>query len=118
MAIVKTLRNPKAMIFMLVFALMSLPGAVAAGDEGCVTCHAGPMALNTLLPQKVEGHPDVGMMVNTVPTDCVMCHAAGTPLALMEVVHGRHEGVSCDNCHVLDAETGMPASIKSAPKNW
>jgi hypothetical protein len=102
----------------LALAVVSLSGTVVAGDEGCVTCHAGPMALNTLLAERVPNHPDVGAMVNTVPTDCGMCHAKGTPMALMEIVHGRHEGVACDSCHVVDAETGMPSSTKTGAKNW
>jgi hypothetical protein len=102
----------------LALVLVSLSGAVFAGDEGCVTCHAGPMALNTLLSERVPNHPDVGPMVNTLPTDCGMCHAKGTPMALMEIVHGRHEGVACDTCHVVDADTGMPSSTKTGAKNW
>lgn len=115
---VMNVRKPGWMFVVLAFALLSLSGAAFAEDEGCVTCHAGPMALNTLLPERVEGHPDVGMMVNTVPTDCAMCHAKESPMALMGVVHGKHEGVTCDNCHVVDADSGMPASLKSGAKNW
>jgi hypothetical protein len=118
MNIAKSVSKLRVMSFALVFALLSLSGTVVAGDEGCVTCHVGPMALNTLLTQNIENHPDVGPMVNTVPTDCAMCHAKGTPTALMEVVHGRHESVACDNCHVVDADTGMPTSTKTGAKNW
>ncbi|NIP17777.1 MAG: hypothetical protein GWM87_06225 [Xanthomonadales bacterium] len=105
------------MSFALLIALAGLSGPVVAGDEGCVTCHAGPMALNTLLPAKVENHADISAMVNTIPTDCAMCHAKGTPLALMEIVHARHEGVGCDNCHVVD-ENGAPGAVKTGAKNW
>jgi len=108
----------KMMPFALAFALVGLSGAAVAEDGGCVTCHAGPLALNTLLPQKVANHADIGPMVNTIPTDCAMCHAKETPMALMTIIHPRHEGVACDNCHVVDAESGMPSSIKSGAKNW
>jgi len=118
MDMIRNVSKLRMMSFALVFVLVSLSGAVVAGDEGCVTCHAGPMALNTLLTERVENHPDVGPMVNTVPTDCVMCHAKGTPLAMMEVVHGRHEAMACDSCHVVDADTGMPTSVKTGAKNW
>lgn len=102
----------------LVVALAGLSVTAVAGDEGCVTCHAGPMALNTLLPERVANHPDIGPMVNTIPTDCAMCHAKGSPMALMAVLHPKHEGVACDNCHVVDAETGAPTSLKTGAKNW
>jgi hypothetical protein len=104
-------------IFALALALVSLSGVVTAGDEGCVTCHAGPMALNTMLSERVANHPDVGPMVNTVPTDCAMCHAAGTEMALMAIIHPRHEAVTCDNCHVMD-EASVPTGVKSGAKNW
>ena len=102
----------------LVLALFGLSGAVIAEDEGCVTCHVGPMALNTLLTERIENHMDVGPMVNTVPTDCLMCHASGSETALMEAIHAKHEGVGCDSCHVLDADSGMPAGLKTGAKNW
>jgi hypothetical protein len=108
----------KVMSFALAVTLVSLSQAVFAGDEGCVTCHAGPMALNTLLTERIENHPDVGPMVNTVPTDCAMCHAKETPLAMMAVIHPKHEGMACDSCHVVDADTGMPTSVKTGAKNW
>lgn len=118
MDMVKNLRKLSMVSLALAFTLASFSGTVVAGDEGCVTCHAGPMALNTLLTQNVANHPDVGPMVNTVPTDCAMCHAKGSALALMDIVHKRHEGVACDNCHVVDAETGAPAALKTGAKNW
>ena len=118
MELVNYFRKLRTTTLSLVFALVSLSGAVSAGDEGCVTCHVGPMALNTLMPQKNANHPDVGAMVSTVPTDCVMCHAKETEMALMTVVHAKHEGIPCDGCHVVDAESGMPTSIKSGAKNW
>ena len=108
----------KVVFIALALALAGLSGIATAGDEGCTTCHAGPMALNTLLAAKVENHPDIAAMVNTVPTDCAMCHAKGTPMALMEIVHARHEGVDCATCHVIDAESGMPTSTKAGAKNW
>jgi hypothetical protein len=97
--------------------LVSLSGPVMAGDEGCVTCHAGPMAFNTLLPAKYANHPDIGAMVNTIPTDCAMCHAKGTDKALMAIIHPKHEGVSCDSCHVVD-DAGAPTGVKTGAKNW
>jgi hypothetical protein len=109
--------KPKVVLVVLALALAGLSGVVAAGDEGCVTCHVGPMALNQLLPARHENHPDVGMMVNTVPTDCAMCHAQGTERALMTIVHAKHESMGCDNCHVLD-EAGTPTGVKTGAKNW
>lgn len=117
MDMVKKVSKLRIAFLVLAFALVSLSGSVTAGDEGCVMCHAGPLALNTLLPAKNENHPDVGMMVNTVPTDCAMCHAAGTEMALMALVHPKHEGVDCQNCHVVD-DAGVPTSIKTGAKNW
>ncbi len=105
------------MLVALALALASLSGLAVAGDEGCVTCHAGPMALNETLA-KVENHPDVGAMVNTIPADCGMCHAKGTEMALMESIHAKHEGVDCANCHTMDADSGMPSGTKSGAKNW
>lgn len=115
---VKSIQRLMLTSIVLVFALLSLPVTTSAEEGGCVTCHAGPLALNTLLPAKVAAHPDIGAMVNTIPTDCAMCHAKETEMALMGLIHPRHEGVACDNCHVVDADTGMPASIKSGAKNW
>jgi len=109
--------NLKFAVIALALALASLSGVVVAEDEGCVTCHAGPMGLNELLPAKNANHPDISGMVNTVPTDCAMCHAAGTDMALMNLVHPRHEGVDCVNCHAVD-EAGAPTAIKSGAKNW
>ena len=115
-------RNKKLRIifFSLAFALASLPGVVGAGDDGCVSCHAGDLGLNVLL-QKVEAHPDVGPMVNTVPTDCLMCHAKGAPAALSAIVHKAHfaadPGMSCTACHAMNVETGE-ATQKSGAKNW
>ena len=114
---VKKFSNLRVVFLALAFALVGLSGAVVAGDEGCVTCHAGPMALNTLLPAKNANHPDVGMMVNTVPTDCAMCHAKGTEMALMTLIHPKHEGVDCQNCHVVD-DSGVPSGVKTGAKNW
>ena len=108
--------NLKVVAFALALALVGLSSAVSAGDEGCVTCHAGPMALNELMA-KNEAHPDISMMVNTVPTDCAMCHAKGTEMALMAVIHPKHEGVDCANCHVVD-ENNMPTGVKTGAKNW
>jgi hypothetical protein len=102
----------------LLFVLAGLSTTVIAGDEGCVSCHAGPLALNTLVTERVENHADVGPMINTVPNDCLMCHAKGSPMGLMEAIHTRHEGVSCDSCHVIDADSGMPSALKSGAKNW
>lgn len=115
---VNKLRSLWMMSFVLALLLLVLPGITVAADEGCVTCHAGPLALNTLLPERVANHPDVSMMVNTVPTDCAMCHGKGTPLALMNIIHPRHEGITCDNCHVVDADSGAPSAIKTDAKNW
>jgi len=112
----KTMK-PSMLFLALVLALASLSGAAVAGDEGCVTCHAGPMALNALLPQKYPNHPDVGAMVNTVPTDCAMCHAKGSDKALMAIIHPKHEGVDCGNCHVVD-DAGAPTGVKTGAKNW
>ena len=104
----------------LAFALASLPGIVGAGDEGCVSCHAGDLGFNVLM-QKVEAHPDVSMMINTIPTDCLMCHAGGTPAALSVIVHKAHFAanpvMSCTSCHAMNAETGE-AALKSGAKNW
>jgi len=107
--------------FALILALFGLTGVVIAEDKGCVTCHAGEMALNTILTERVENHMDVGPMVNTVPTDCLMCHASGSETSLMEPLHSRHEGaegVTCDSCHELDADSGMPTALKAGAKNW
>jgi hypothetical protein len=56
-------------------------------------------------------------MVNTIPTDCAMCHQKGTEMALMGIVHAKHEGVDCASCHVVD-ENNMPTSNKTGAKNW
>ena len=117
MDMVKNINKLRTMSFALAITLMSLTSAVVADEGGCVTCHVDALALNTLLPERIESHPDVGVMVNTLPTDCAMCHAAGTPMALMEVTHVRHMGIACDSCHVVDAETGVPSSVKTSPKN-
>jgi formate-dependent nitrite reductase cytochrome c552 subunit len=108
--------NLRVMIVSLAFALVGLSGVAVAGDEGCVSCHMGPMALNEVLA-KVEGHPDVGMMVNTIPTDCAMCHAKDSDVALMGIIHPRHDGVDCQSCHVVD-ENNMPTGVKTGAKNW
>ena len=102
----------------LILALFGLTGVVIADDEGCVTCHVGETTLNTLLPERVANHMNVGPMVNTVPTDCLMCHASGSETSLMAPLHSRHEGVTCDNCHVVDADSGMPTALKTGAKNW
>ena len=107
----------RVMVFSLAFALAGFAGVVAAGEEGCVSCHAGPMAINELLTAKVPNHPDVGAMVNTIPDDCAMCHAKDSEMALMALIHPRHEGVDCQNCHVVD-ENNMPTGVKSGAKNW
>ena len=117
MDMIKSVFKLRVMSVALAVALMSLSAPVLAGDEGCVTCHAGPLALNALLPAKYPNHPDVGMMVNTVPTDCAMCHAKGTDKALMAIIHPKHEGVACDNCHVVD-DAGAPTGVKTGAKNW
>lgn len=109
--------NLRLAVAALALALVSLSGVVVAEDEGCVTCHAGEMALNALLPARNANHPDIGAMVNTVPSDCAMCHAAGTEMALMNLIHPRHEGVDCQNCHVVD-DAGAPTAIKTGAKNW
>jgi hypothetical protein len=117
MDMIKKIHILRVIGFALALALVSLSGAVTAADEGCVTCHAGPRALNTLMAAKIENHPDVGMMVNTIPTDCAMCHAKGSDKALMTIIHPRHEGVDCVNCHVVD-ENNVPTAIKTGAKNW
>ena len=104
----------------LAFALASFPLVVGAADEGCVSCHAGELSLN-LLMKKFEVHPPVEMMVNTVPDDCLMCHAAGSELALSKIAHKAHlatdSGMNCTSCHAMNAETGE-ATVKSGAKNW
>ena len=114
------IKKLRIVFFALAFTLASLPGAVGAHDGGCVTCHTGDLGLNVLL-QKVEAHPDVGPMVNTVPTDCLMCHAKGAPAALSAIVHKAHfandPAMSCSSCHAMNVETGE-ATLKSGAKNW
>jgi hypothetical protein len=109
--------NLRVMVISLAFALVGLSGVVVAGDEGCVSCHAGPMALNELLAARFEGHPDVGMMVNTVPTDCAMCHAKDSDVSLMGIIHPAHDGMDCQSCHTVD-ENNMPTGVKTGAKNW
>jgi len=115
-------RNKKlrAILIVFAFALMGFPGMASAGDEGCVTCHAGELSLN-LVMKKFEVHPPVEMMVNTVPTDCLMCHGEGSDLALSTIVHKAHFAadaeMSCTTCHTMNAETGE-ATLKSGAKNW
>lgn len=113
-----SIKTPTLKIIILGLALLTLglSGSIQAGDEGCVTCHVGPMALNELLA-KNEAHPDVSAMVNTIPTDCAMCHQKGSEMALMGIVHAKHEGVDCASCHVVD-ENNMPTSNKTGAKNW
>ena len=118
MDMVKNVFKLRTMSLALAIALMGLASAASAGDGGCVSCHVDALALNALLPERTENHPDIGVMVNTLPTDCAMCHAAGSPMALMEVIHSRHMGIACDSCHEVDAETGVPSSVKTSPKNW
>ena len=62
-----SIKTPTLKIIILGLALLTigLSGSIQAGDEGCVTCHVGPMALNELLA-KNEAHPDVSAMVNTI----------------------------------------------------
>jgi nitrate/TMAO reductase-like tetraheme cytochrome c subunit len=118
MSMYPSIKTPtrKMMILSLALIAIVLSGSIQAGDEGCVTCHVGPMALNELLA-KNEAHPDVSAMVNTIPTDCAMCHQKGTEMALMGIVHAKHEGVDCTSCHVVD-ENNMPTSNKTGAKNW
>ena len=37
--------------------------------------------------------------------------------ALMAIIHPKHEGVACDNCHVVD-DAGAPTGVKTGAKNW
>jgi len=117
MEILRKVGELRVLVLALAVALVGLAGAVNAGDEGCVSCHAGDMALSALLPARVANHPDISMMVNEVPTDCAMCHAKDSDMGLMGLIHPRHEGVDCGSCHVVD-ENNMPTAIKTGAKNW
>ena len=112
------IKTPKLITFGfgLVLLVFILSGTIQAGDEGCVTCHAGPMALNEILA-KNEAHPNVSAMINTVPTDCAMCHQKDTGMALKGIVHDKHEGFDCASCHLVD-ENNMPTGNKAGAKNW
>ena len=92
-----------------------LPGAANAEDEGCVSCHVDGLSLNVVLGN-VQGHPNISAMMKTIPTDCVMCHAKGTPKALSVILHKAHL-MTCTFCHSMNPETGE-AGLKSGAKNW
>ena len=108
------------LVFALTIALAGLPAMVSAGDEGCVSCHAGELSLN-LVMKKFEAHPPIELMVNNLPGDCLMCHAEGSDLTLSPIIHKAHFAndaeMACTSCHGMDAETGI-ASVKSGAKNW
>ena len=114
-----------------------LPGLVSADPfpKGCVDCHKlqpdgkSDFRLNVGL-KAVSGHPDVTSIVKNVPTDCAMCHKAGTKANELNIrVHEAHYGAKgdttfvksyggeCLNCHVLNTTT-FEMKVKSAPKNW
>ncbi len=113
-----------------------LPGVVSPDPftKGCVDCHKPQTGgtdyrLNVSLKQ-VPKHPDVASLVRNVPTDCAICHKAGTAAkALGVVVHKSHYeargesafvktyGGECLSCHTLNATT-FAMTVKVAPKNW
>jgi hypothetical protein len=113
-----------------------LPGLVSPDPfpHGCIDCHktqAGgtDTRLNVTL-KTVAKHPDIARVVRNVPTDCAICHKAGSgPKGVDIVVHKSHyeargEGVfvktyggDCLSCHALSL-TSFEMTVKSAPKNW
>jgi len=114
-----------------------LPGLIQEDDHpnGCTDCHrlAGEgrdYRLNVSL-KEMEDHPDITMIVNTLPQDCAMCHQKGSDAGeLSMVLHKAHyhdpkvenhfieyyQG-ECLNCHFLDLKTG-DMKIKGGAKNW
>lgn len=116
--------------------LPDLPGILDKDPRpnGCVSCHTGaggnfPLKLNAVVGA-IANHPKVDALVKNAPTDCGMCHKAGTKAgALSLVVHKAHFakkaesrfvrffGGACLNCHAVDPATGA-AGVKSGPKNW
>ena len=113
-----------------------LPGLVSADPfvKGCVDCHktqtgGADYRLNVSLKQ-VAKHPDITNLVKNLPTDCAMCHKAGTAARSLDVVvHKSHyeakgDGVfvknyggDCLSCHTLNTTT-FAMTVKVAPKNW
>ena len=116
-------------------AVPQIPGITADDPHinGCVDCqrttedsdHRISSYIKRLAEE--ERHPDVTAMVNTVPDDCLVCHAETTaegmgtePLAsLLHKVHllGAEENHfitgyqgQCTHCHALDQDTGKMRS--------
>jgi hypothetical protein len=96
--------------------------------NGCVQCHTGESGLDALL--KSLNHADVSAMMNTVPTDCLMCHKEdGAAGALSLITHKQHfgnpssnkfvadHGAACLACHGLNLQTGE-ITVKEGAKNW
>ena len=112
-----------------------LPGITSKDDtpNGCVDCHKALGKEDDRLPVllgKIKDHPDVTRIVKKVPTDCMICHKAGSKVAPLNIfLHKVHYANpagnafvttnkgSCLNCHSLDAASGE-MKIKSGPSNW
>ena len=102
--------------------------------NGCVDCHVDAGGGNdTRMNVVLKGfpdHPDVGVIMNTLPDDCYMCHKeGGAESPITRITHQQHfespgdndfitkyEG-SCLACHSVDINTGE-VTVKSGPKNW
>lgn len=113
----------------------SLPGITVKDTHpnGCIDCHKIEGSNNYTLPaelKKFPNHPDITNVVKNVPTDCLMCHRAGTTAGpLSQRLHKVHYqnpttnhfissfGGDCLNCHTLDLKTGV-MGVKSGPANW
>ena len=113
-----------------------LPGLVSADPfgKGCVDCHKvqtdGKDLRVSAVLKGVKNHPNITSIVKNLPTDCTMCHKAGTTAKELNIVlHKVHYelkadsafvksyGGECLNCHLFDATT-FEMKVKSAPKNW
>ena len=116
--------------------LVLLPGITSKDENpnGCVDCHkilANKQDYRlTISLAQVKGHPDITKIVKKVPSDCAMCHKAGSNApALNTLVHKVHYSQplenpfiatykgSCLNCHSLDAASGE-MKVKSGQSNW
>ena len=100
-----------------------LPG-ITAKDEyplGCVDCHKNEGRDRTVASVlgKAKDHPNVAKLVKTVPTDCTMCHKAGTKVPELNlVIHTVHfrelatnpfvtsYGGVCLTCHAYSVTGG------------
>lgn len=101
--------------------------------NGCVDCHVdegGNDRRISVVLKSFPEHPDVGVIMNTLPDDCYMCHKVGGAEApINQITHKQHfenpgdnefitkyEG-TCLACHTVDLNTGK-VTAKSGPKNW